>query len=73
MSAARWNKFPKKISQNNIGWTSVKSMLNFSRLSRRTHRIVKARISCQYSFMTLPSASLRSLLLPVFLRLVILD
>ena len=25
-------------------------MLNFSRLSRRTHRIVKALISCQYSF-----------------------
>jgi hypothetical protein len=28
-------------------------MLNFSRLSRRTHRIVKALISCQYWFMTL--------------------
>jgi hypothetical protein len=27
-------------------------MLNFSRLSRRTHRIVKALISCQYSFIT---------------------
>jgi hypothetical protein len=28
-------------------------MLNFSRLSRSTHRIVKALISCQYWFMTL--------------------
>jgi hypothetical protein len=27
----------------------VNNMLNFSRLSRRTHRIVKALISCQYS------------------------
>src|SRR5689334_22662650 len=26
-------------------------MLNFSRLSRRTQRMVKALISCQYSFM----------------------
>jgi hypothetical protein len=31
-------------------------MLNFSRLSRRTQRIVKALISCQYSFMnTIPN------------------
>jgi hypothetical protein len=37
------------MSQNSIGWTKVNSMLNFSRLSRRTHRIVRALTSCQYS------------------------
>jgi hypothetical protein len=30
-----------------MGCTSVNSMLNFSRLNRSTHRIVKALISCQ--------------------------
>jgi hypothetical protein len=40
---------PKKISQNSMGCTSVNNMLNFSRLSRRTHRMVNALISCQYS------------------------
>jgi hypothetical protein len=35
------------MSQNSIGCTKVNSMLNFSRLNRRTHRIVNALISCQ--------------------------
>jgi hypothetical protein len=38
------------MSQNSMGWTSVNNMLNFSRLNRRTQRMVSALISCQYSF-----------------------
>ena len=55
-----------------MGWTRVNSMLNFSRLSRRTHRIVNARISCEYSFIPYSDRSLRALMRLRF-RLVVFD
>ena len=45
-----------------MGWTRVNSMLNFSRLSRLTHRIVNARISCEYSFIPYSDRALRALM-----------